>query len=256
MTLSHLSLLEPDGQRTLTQLQIRETGAGQPVILVHGIQGTSAAWDPVLPYLSGHRLVLPNLPGRALSPRCPTHEPEALQAYYHLDHYADVLAALVQQCVRQHGGPVHLVGWSMGVSVILRLWARHAGQGVARQVLISGTPHAAQAHWFSSVDVVDVVAEAQARAQRLGLSEVADPMAVAWTWRSARALDQANVLDTIDRPTCVIHGELDQDSPLSHGQVLAQGIRGAQFQCLAGQAHAVLSSATAEVGASIQEFLG
>ena len=101
-----------------------------------------------------------------------------------------------------------------------------------------------------------VVAEAQARAQRLGLTQVADPQAVAWTWRSARALDQREVLPTINTPTLVLHGQDDQDSPLAHGEMLARGIPGAQWRPLPGQAHAVLATATADVGSAMREFLG
>ena len=241
---------------TLSGLEVRTTGQGAPLILVHGIQGTRAAWEPVLPYLADRLCILPNLPGRAGSPRCAQAEDEAMAAFYHLDHYADLLAALVRRCAQQYHAPVSLAGWSMGVSVILRLWARHGGADLGRLVLISGTPCAAQANWFGAVAVQAVVAEAQARAQRLGLTQVADPLAVAWTWRSARALDQRDVLPSINLPTLVLHGQDDQDSPLAHGEMLARGIPGAQWRLLPGQAHAVLATATADVGSAMREFLG
>jgi len=248
--------MHPNLEDTLSRLEVRTMGQGAPLILVHGIQGTQAAWEPVLPYLADRRVILPNLPGRAGSPRCANLHDEAMAAYYHLDHYADLLAALVQRCVQQYQAPVSLAGWSMGVSVILRLWQRHGGAGLDRLILISGTPCAAQANWFAAVEVEAVVAEAQARAQRLGLTQVADPQAVAWTWRSARALDQREVLPTINIPTLVLHGQDDQDSPLAHGEMLARGIPGAQWRPLPGQAHAVLATATADVGSAMREFLG
>lgn len=248
--------MHPFIEDTLSRLEVRSTGEGAPLILVHGIQGTQAAWEPVLSYLAGRQVILPNLPGRAGSPRCPDAGDAAMAAYYNLDHYADLLAALVQRCARQHQAPVSLAGWSMGVSVILRLWQRHGGAGLDRLVLVSGTPCAAQANWFAAVEVEAVVTEAQARAHRLGLTQVADPQAVAWTWRSARALDQRAVLPTIDIPTLVLHGQDDQDSPLAHGEMLARCIPGAQWRLLPGQAHAVLATATADVGSAMRDFLG
>jgi pimeloyl-ACP methyl ester carboxylesterase len=59
-------------------------GRGAPLLLVHGIQGTADAWAPLLPALLQRRCVLPNLPGRGLSPRWTAAEPLPHEDYYHL----------------------------------------------------------------------------------------------------------------------------------------------------------------------------
>jgi pimeloyl-ACP methyl ester carboxylesterase len=50
------------------------SGAGDPLLLVHGIGMSRVAWRPVLPLLREHRdVVAVDLPGHGESPPCPAH---------------------------------------------------------------------------------------------------------------------------------------------------------------------------------------
>lgn len=247
----------PDASRLAQTLEWREMGQGAPLLLVHGIQGTADAWSLLLPSLSSWRCVAPNLPGRGLSPRWREGAGLSREDYYHLDHYADLIHALVLKLHQAHGRPVALAGWSMGVSVILNLLARHGDAPVDRLVLISGTACATPgAVWFVGETPQALAEEAQARAQRLGLKAVADADAVAATWASVRKADLRDAARGIRCPTLVVHGELDDQCPLDHGRWLAGHVPQAQWMPLAGVGHAALGACPAELGYSMSTFLG
>lgn len=234
----------------LGSLDCRVFGRGRPLVLLHGIQGTAEAWMPVAQRLAAtHRCVLPNLPGRAASPRWRTADDGLIERYYHLDHYADLLHELLQAI----GQPVALAGWSMGVSVILRMAALHGLDAVERLVLVSGTMRAGppEATWFHAADIEALRTEAQQRAERLGLTQVADAEAVAWSWQSARGLDLAAGAARIQRPTLVVHGETDDQCPLSHGRALADAVAGSHWLPLPGVGHNVLSAEPARLAAAM-----
>ncbi len=237
-------------------LELREVGQGSPLLLIHGIQGTADAWDPLLTTLCTRRCVLPNLPGRALSPRWKEGGHFSREQYYHLDHYADLLRALLSELRDRHGEPVALAGWSMGVSVILNMVARHGDADVDRLVLVSGTACATPgAMWFKGETPQAVAEEADARALRLGLKRVADAEAVAASWVSVRSADLRRAARCIRRPTLVIHGELDEDCPLSHGRWLADNVLDANWLPLPGVGHSVLSAPASNLGSSLSLFL-
>lgn len=237
-------------------LELREAGCGAPLLLVHGIQGTADAWSSLLPALSGRRCVIPNLPGRGLSPRWQAGGALSRERYYHIDHYADLVHSLVVCLRERHGTPVALAGWSMGVSVILNLLARHGDADIERLVLVSGTACATPgAVWFRSESPQALEEEARARAARLGLTAVADAEAVASTWSSVRTADFRAVASRIRRPVLVAHGELDDESPFVHGRWLADHVPGSIWMPLPGVGHAALGQAAAALGSSMSAFL-
>lgn len=249
-------MFESETSRTAQALELRMAGRGAPLLLVHGIQGTADAWSPLLPALSGRRCVLPNLPGRGLSPRWSVAAPLSHDRYHHLDHYADLLQALLRELHDRHGAPVALAGWSMGVSVILTMLARHGDEGVDRLVLVSGTACATPgAVWFRGDSPEALADEARARAERLGLASVADADAVAAAWTSVRCADLRDAARGIRRPTLVAHGELDDQCPLAHGRWLAANVAGAAWLPLPGVGHAALAQATPTLGSSMSAFL-
>jgi pimeloyl-ACP methyl ester carboxylesterase len=246
----------PSALRSAQTLELREAGDGAPLLLLHGIQGTADAWAPLLPALAARRCVLPNLPGRGLSPRWRPGGELDHGRYYHLDHYADLVQALLLRLSERHGTPVAPAGWSMGVSVILNLLARHGGERIERLVLISGTACATPgAVWFHSATPEALAQEARERAERLGLSAVADPDAVAASWASVRGADLREAARQVRCPTLVAHGELDEDCPLAHGRWLADHIPGARWLPLPGIGHAALGAASAVLGSSMSGFL-
>ncbi|MCG5238085.1 alpha/beta fold hydrolase [Xanthobacter oligotrophicus] len=202
-------------------------------VLLHGIQGTAAAWAEVAAHLGGERAIwMPNLRGRGRSPV--PDEPGA----YTLDHFATDLHAVIEAAA----GPVTLVGWSMGVLVSLTYLDLYGADKLDALVLASGTARPGHdAVWFHA-DTADAVAEeARERAVRLALTAYATPTAVARAWASVRATDLREALSRIALPTLVMHGEQDDQCPLAHGSLIAAGIPDAALEIWPAAGHNLMA---------------
>ncbi|TNF62093.1 MAG: alpha/beta hydrolase [Burkholderiales bacterium] len=235
----------------LDLLDIVEQGQGPPLLLLHGIQGTSRSWRKVTDRLDGFTCVMPNWPGRSRSPRA---SGPAAAVIYHVDHFASLAHALILKLAARTGGPVDVAGWSMGVTVLLRVWELHGPPPIRRLALLSGTPVPARAAWFSGDSLQAVALEAEARARALGLDSVADPDAVARSWLSVRTLDQRGILPLVRCPVMVIHGDADRQSPPCDGRLLAETLPDARWQELAAAGHAILEEVPDQVAQSLKNF--
>ena len=139
-------------------------------------------------------------------------------------------------------GPVTLVGWSMGVLASLTCVMRFGATKLDGLVLASGNAHpGSEAVWFHAETPEGVAQEAGERAVKLGLTAYATPTAVAGAWASVRAADVRPVLGRINLPTLVLHGDLDDQCPLAHGQVIAAGIPDASFEVWTGARHNLMA---------------
>jgi pimeloyl-ACP methyl ester carboxylesterase len=108
-------------------LAIRETGAGDPLVLVHGAGTSAAIWRRTMALLADdRRVVAPDLPGYGGSP--------AAGPGFALDEVTDRLAAGLDDA----GVPASydLVGHSMGGAIAILLAARHP-ERVRRLVLVA-----------------------------------------------------------------------------------------------------------------------
>src|SRR5687768_15427378 len=61
------------------RMAVEVAGNGGPILLVHGLGGSSNVWTPRLGVLSGRRVVRPDLPGAGRSPR--PSSPPSIQAF-------------------------------------------------------------------------------------------------------------------------------------------------------------------------------
>ncbi len=104
---------------------------GAPLVLLHGFTGDSTTWSTLLPHLGADRRVVGvDLPGHGDSPTRLSLESYAMQ----------VCAAAVDAALsRAAGGPVHLLGYSMGGRVALTVASRHQSP-LASLVLVGATP--------------------------------------------------------------------------------------------------------------------
>lgn len=88
-------------------------GTGKPLLLIHGLGSTRAAWNPVLPLLRNRELILLDLPGHGASP------PEADSSTF------QGLARSVEHWLAAEGlTDVPMVGSSMGARLVLELSRR------------------------------------------------------------------------------------------------------------------------------------
>src|ERR1700746_543839 len=97
-----------------TSIFVRESGDGDPVVLLHGFPETGRCWKHVAESLSAtHRVLVPDLPGYGRSARPASYESAAL---------ADTMAAFMEAA----GAPrAAVVGHDWGGGVAFRLALGH-----------------------------------------------------------------------------------------------------------------------------------
>jgi 2-succinyl-6-hydroxy-2,4-cyclohexadiene-1-carboxylate synthase len=234
---------------------VRDEGVGHPVMLLHGFTGTSDAWDTHgADLVARHRILVPCLPGHGGT----SAPPEAMS----VEATADALAALLEA---RDAAPAHLVGYSLGARVALRLAVAHPDL-VNRLVLESpsaGLPTEAERMARRAADEAfaarleadgierfvdewernpvfagaspDPDRAARVREMRLGN----DPVGLAASLRHAGQGAMAPLFDalpTIAVPTLVIAGALDAIGR-PRAERVAAGIPGARLAVVDGAGH-------------------
>lgn len=98
-------------------LYVERSGAGPPVLLLHGFTGSARSWDALEPALRAEYTVIrPDLPGHGRS------DAPAEAERYHLGELADRLAILLDE---QQVSKCVVLGYSMGARAALRFALRH-----------------------------------------------------------------------------------------------------------------------------------
>ena len=104
----------------------RETGAGEPIVLLHCSSGSSGVWLPVIEHFGqGYRVLAPDLLG--YGPSAPWPRDAVLTP--------DAELGVIEGLLEVAGRPAHLVGHSYGGTVALNAARRYPGQ-VASLTLI------------------------------------------------------------------------------------------------------------------------
>ena len=235
---------------------VRDDGSGHAVLLLHGFTGTSAAWDE---HAAG---LVPRL--RVLAPCLPGHgETVAPHDAMSVEATADALAVLLE---RHRAVPAHVVGYSLGARVALRLALTHP-DAVDRLILESPSPgfetdaeraarraadetlaarletdgiEAFVDDWerspiFASHAALDPERAARVRAMRLGN----EPGGLAASLRHAGQGAMEPLFDrlgTLHKPTLVIAGALDELGR-PRAERVATAIPGARLTVVDGAGH-------------------
>lgn len=230
-----------------------EQGAGKTALLfLHGVGGGHAAWGRQLSYFGsrGYRAAAWDAPGYGASPMT---EP------YTLEQVARALQRLVAE--RLGGGPVVLVGHSMGGFIAQEAYARFPA-AVKALVLAFTSPAFGRsegdfqrefvrqrtAQLDEGKTMADIAAQlmpAMRGAQSLpGALELAQRVmsgVPAATYRKAIKLlttfDRRALLQAIRVPTLVLAGADDKVAPAAVMERMAQKIPHAEYACLAGCGH-------------------
>jgi pimeloyl-ACP methyl ester carboxylesterase len=206
---------------------IFEPGADRPVVFLHGNSSCNAVWTHQLSLLrqEGCAILAPDLPGHGESENSRTPS-----ITYSLPGYAAVIGGLLDTL---HWSAVDVVGWSLGGHIALELLASDPR---IRSALIVGAPpgrpssEALQQAFHSSDEMelagklrfsdADAIAYGTAM---MGGGEQLTPDLLASIKRtdgharqflvaSARAgvgTDERASVEMIDKPLCVVHGELE-----------------------------------------------
>jgi pimeloyl-ACP methyl ester carboxylesterase len=223
-------------------------GRGEPLVLVHGLGGSTNTWYPQAQVLKrDFRPIAYDLAGAGRTPVC--------DGISIASHVADLL-----DVVRQAAGgqPVHLAGHSMGTVICQHFAAGHPDL-VASLVLLGALPQPPDAARAA-------LRERAAKARAEGLRGIADavvaggtsddsktnqPAALAFVResvmaqpaegyaRNCEALAEATAADLsrVACPTLLLTGDQDRTAPVDVGRALASAIRGAAFQVLPGCGH-------------------
>lgn len=193
------------------RLAYRVVGQGEPLLFLHGFNGTDATWDPIVAEFSpNYTLILPQLRGHGRSTN-PSGE------FTHREVAKDIFGLLDQLRIKQFKA----VGFSSGGMTLLHM-ATQQPERVQAMVLISATsyfPEQARVVMRSlspdslSADQLERIGQrhgggiAQARAlmgQFSGFKDSYDDMNFTPPY-----------LSTIQARTFVVHGDRDQFFPVS-----------------------------------------
>lgn len=238
------------GTRFVERIAVEIDGAGDPVLMLHGLGGTSNFWSPLLPALARHRTVRPDLPGSGRS--------HAVEGALSIDRF---VRSLMRVCGATNVERAHVVAHSMGSIVALHLAALEPR--LVRSLVLFG-PLAAP----PDVNRAPIRARgAKARTEGVpGMQEIADavvqgstaaetrsrrPVAVAAVReslmrqcpegyaRSCEALSEAQAADLarIACPVLLVTGDEDAVSPPQSVRSLGERIPGARVEVLQGCGH-------------------
>ena len=237
--------------------EARTRGAGEPLLLLHGFTGRGTSWGGhATAFARRFRVIVVDLPGHG---RSGTAEPARMT----IERMADDLASLLRHL---DATPAHVLGYSMGARLALRLAVAH--QDVVRHLVLesptAGIADAADRAARRSADAsladrleregtagfvttwernpvfashAALAPAVVARQRAIRLSN--DPTSLAASLRGAGQGTMEPLHDrlgTIRAPTLVIAGALDDRGRLRATQV-AEGISGARLAIIDGAGH-------------------
>ncbi|PJR08709.1 alpha/beta fold hydrolase [Sinorhizobium meliloti] len=225
---------------------VRVSGAGQPLVFVHGFTTTAEFWrGQVEAFSSRYKVIRINLPGHGVSPR-------PAGRCYTIDAFAnDVLEVFRKLDIRQ----AVLVGLSMGGTIAQSFTLAHP-ERVQALVLVGATPHGLGEdvnvdNVLKAIDDLGVVQASQnvidrsfgsAASQELlnfARQEVAQtPDFVAReAIASLNASDSRSRLGDIRVPTLVVVGNEDIITPPAESVILAEGIPDSRLEVVENAGH-------------------
>ncbi len=245
-------------------MSYRGGGSGPVVVLIHGMAGSSATWEPILPELARHCTVIaPDLFGHGTSDK--PRGDYSLGA--HASSIRDLLIAL------GHDGAT-IVGQSFGGGVAMQLEYQHPercerivlvasgglGQEVAlvlRALTLPGAEHVlpivcngyvrdagtAVTGWLDRVGLRPVPAVAEIWRSYASLSDASTREAFQHTLRSVVDLhgQRVSAADRLylaaDVPTLIVWGDRDPIIPIEHGIAAHEAIPGSRLEVFQGAGH-------------------
>lgn len=247
------------------------TGAGPPLVLLHGWALHAGLFAPIVPSLSSHFHVhAVDLPGHGLSaPMRPWS-------------VANVVDALERRFAAT--SDLSVLGWSLGGAIALR-WAHRFPARIARLLLVSATPKFVAANdWDCAMTETTLSRFAdelrvffkptllrfltlQVQGSDEGRRTLAS-LRQQWFARGApdrstleeslgelRALDLRDEVRSVHQPTLVVTGTRDTLTPPEAGAWLARALPAGRVESLVGAAHAPFISHPGAFLASALAFL-
>ena len=229
----------------IERIAVETDGAGEAVLMIHGLGGTSNVWTPLLPSVARQRTVRPDLPGSGRSHR--VEGPLSIER---------LVQAMQRVCATLELDRVHVAAHSLGTIVAFHLAA--TSPRLVRSLALFGPllcpPDAARAGIRARGAKARAEGEAgmQAIADQLVQSAISTetrtrrPVAVAAVRellmrqcpdgyaRSCDALAEAQAADVsgIECPVLLVTGDEDAVAPAQAVRQIGERIRGARVTVL------------------------
>lgn len=214
-------------------LFVRDTGSGEPLLLLHGFTGCGDDWQHVFSEpLAGCRVIAPDLPGHGRSPN-PRRD------FKFADVARDVFALLDSLKIDR----VKAIGMSAGANTLLHM-ATQQPDRITAFIHVSGTPRfpeQARLIMRTMTDESRSEAEWQQMRQRHHLGD--DQIRALWRYARAFADDRddmnftAAALSTITARTLIVHGDRDPLYPVEMAVELLRGIPNAALWVVPNGGH-------------------
>jgi len=247
------------------RMAVEIEGEGEPVLMIHGLGGTSNAFTPVLAAFARHRTVRFDLPGSGRSHR--------VEGPLSLELFVDKARLVMQRAGVERA---HVVAHSMGTIIAAHLAASEPGRvaslalfgpllAPSDQARATIRARAAQAREGDMQPIADALLRAsvstETRAQR--------PAAVAFVReslmrqdpegyaRTCEALAEMTPADTsrIECPTLLVTGDEDVVAPPQAVRMLGERITGSRVEVLRGCGHWTPVEKPEECTALLKRFL-
>ncbi|HEY5858572.1 MAG TPA: alpha/beta fold hydrolase [Aldersonia sp.] len=254
------------------ELEVAQSGEGEPLVLVCGTSQDYRLWAPLLPALAAeYRVIAYNHRGIGASTRG--------TGQISMTSLAEDLNSLLTELGVERA---HVLGWSLGSTVAQEFALAHADR-VASLVLAAtwGRTDAFQTAVFTGLAHPWRTGDRDAGLGALGIAyspellnseaflqlmSQVEPLfastesqiaTVAEQWDADLAHDTLDRLGSITAPTLVIAGEQDLLTPPGQGRAVADAIPGARYELFTGpgSSHAALLERTDEFTALVLEYL-
>lgn len=233
------------------RLSAVHAGAGEPVVLLHGLSGSHRWWRYTTPEVAKRfRVHVPEMVGYGES-RGAVRHPSIPEMAGLLVRWLD--AAGLER--------THFVGHSMGAQVGVHLAARWPDR-IGRLVLTdaAGIPHPV------SVETASEVAGALMRHRSWGRLDflptiardavLAGPTTLYRSIRSILADDIRPLLPRVSSPTLLIWGEHDPITPVEDGRAIEALVPGARLVVIPDASHNPMADRPAAFNRELIDFLG
>ncbi len=222
-------------------------GEGDPVVLVHGLSGSTRWWNRNVPDLARHhRVYLVNLPGfgalRRSGPRFVL---------------AEATSWLLAWMEAVGLGRAHFVGHSMGGYLCLRLAARRP-EAVGRLVLVDPAGMPSHRTMLGHLGPL-LLSSRYARPAFLPVlvrdALYAGPLTLLRTTRDLLAEDVRDDLRRVEAPTLLVWGEKDPLIPPSIGDLMRAGIPGSRLLVIERAGHNPMFDCPEDFNKALLSFL-
>ena len=234
-----MTFVDVDGVR----VRYRETGAGDPLVLVHGLAGSWRWWRPVVPALAErYRVLVVDLPRFA-----------AFGGFGPADA-AELLASFLDRLALRR---IRLAGHSLGALVAAELAARRP-ERIHRLALLS--PAGVPGRGGLLGQALPLLATLRATGPSLAAAAVRDaatagPASLLRGARYAVYTDLRRELRAIAAPTLLLWGERDTLVPPRLAEEWRRELRAADVVVVPGAGHVPMFDAPAEVAEALLRFL-